>query len=323
MKFLYKAIKNRFNRNSGLALHNFLENKRLCLMDVGAAGGLEPRWQPFIRNLSVVGFEPDDRTSNEIAVDHKDESLLVVNKAVWSSHTNIRIHHTRKPLCSSVYEPNYQYLKQFPDVSRYDIEYTHEYQAVTIAEVCKEHSLEPDFIKLDIQGGELEVLKGLGDAIDTIMGLEVEVEFKPFYVDQPLYPDILQHLQRHDFSMIDFVGLGRMERTGFRGIGECNFGDLLFLRTPEYILERYRANVIESDSLLKYCAILHIYHRYDLLLTIHEALDDHGHEQNIKQKMAGILADARRKTAIICAISKYSSYLINLFGVSNRVNVLY
>jgi hypothetical protein len=37
-------------------------NDGLSLIDVGAAGGIEKRWQAVIGDLNYYGFEPDERS---------------------------------------------------------------------------------------------------------------------------------------------------------------------------------------------------------------------------------------------------------------------
>ena len=39
----------------------------------------------------------------------------------------------------------------------------------------------PHFINIDIQGGELEVIKGAGDTLKKTLGMEVEVELLAMY----------------------------------------------------------------------------------------------------------------------------------------------
>src|ERR1017187_7253636 len=34
-------------------------NDKIRLIDVGARGGIHPRWKPFYQNLEVVAFEPE------------------------------------------------------------------------------------------------------------------------------------------------------------------------------------------------------------------------------------------------------------------------
>src|SRR5215204_5969817 len=52
------------------AFDNHLVADRLRLFDVGARGGIDPRWRPFHRYIEVVGFEPDpaecDRLNREV-----------------------------------------------------------------------------------------------------------------------------------------------------------------------------------------------------------------------------------------------------------------
>ena len=36
-------------------------NDKIRLIDVGARGGIHPRWKPFYQNLEVVAFEPDPK----------------------------------------------------------------------------------------------------------------------------------------------------------------------------------------------------------------------------------------------------------------------
>ena len=38
-----------------------------------------------------------------------------------------------------------------------------------------------DFIKIDVQGGELSVLKGAARTLSSILGVEAVVEFIPLY----------------------------------------------------------------------------------------------------------------------------------------------
>ena len=46
-----------------------------------------------------------------------------------------------------------------------------------------------DFIKLDIQGGEPNALKG-AKSLNKVLGLEIEIEFHKIYKNQPLFSDI-------------------------------------------------------------------------------------------------------------------------------------
>ena len=57
------------------------------------------------------------------------------------------------------------------------------------------------FLKLDTQGSELDILRGAGTALDRCLGIEIEVEFVPIYVGQPLFADVDQWLRARGFLL--------------------------------------------------------------------------------------------------------------------------
>jgi len=121
-----------------------------------------------------------------------------------------------------------------------------------------------DFIKLDLEGGELAVLEGATKSIEGCMGLHVEVCFQSIREGQPLFGDIKNFLQRRGIEFVDFVSLFRWERNSFSGLGQAIFGDALFLRAPENIVALTGGNVLTARRARAYVAILMIYERFDL-----------------------------------------------------------
>ncbi|MDB4902154.1 MAG: methyltransferase, FkbM family [Mucilaginibacter sp.] len=62
----------------------------------------------------------------------------------------------------------------------------------------------PDIVKLDVQGFELEVLKGMGEYLNKVSYLIVEVSFKEYYYGQPLFLDIANFLSAYNFNVYAF-----------------------------------------------------------------------------------------------------------------------
>ena len=110
-----------------------------------------------------------------------------------------------------------------------------------------------DFIKIDTQGGELEILRGFGDNLNNIIGLELEVGIAEIYEGQPELHAVSEFLKKMNFVFLDFVSLRRWERHDLNStFGQLVFGDGLFIRSPEYILQ----NFATDDSVIKkYVAI--------------------------------------------------------------------
>jgi len=70
----------------------------------------------------------------------------------------------------------------------------------TIAAHAEEHRLqEVKLLKMDVQGYELEVLRGCGDMLEKIEYVFAEVQFTPLYVGAPVWTEIVDYLHGHAF----------------------------------------------------------------------------------------------------------------------------
>jgi FkbM family methyltransferase len=64
---------------------------------------------------------------------------------------------------------------------------------------------EPDssiFLKLDVQGFELQVLRGAEEHLSRVQGIEAELSLAPVYDGQALFGEVVDHLEKRDFRMI-------------------------------------------------------------------------------------------------------------------------
>jgi len=64
-----------------------------------------------------------------------------------------------------------------------------------------------DFIKIDIQGAELDVFRGGPKVLKNVLALVCEVEFIPHYIQQPPFGDVCQFLHEHKLMFHKFLGL--------------------------------------------------------------------------------------------------------------------
>jgi FkbM family methyltransferase len=62
----------------------------------------------------------------------------------------------------------------------------------------------PGIIKLDVQGFELEVLKGFGKYLKDVTYIIAEVSFKEYYQGQALFPDIVNYLAAQGLNIYAF-----------------------------------------------------------------------------------------------------------------------
>ncbi|HYI61143.1 MAG TPA: FkbM family methyltransferase [Acidimicrobiales bacterium] len=108
---------------------------------------------------------------------------------------------------------------------------THEAETLDIttstldAEVEGYPLTEPALLKLDVQGAELEVIRGARATLDQVTWVYVECSFQAFYTGQPLAHEIVAELREHGLAL---TGIGPATRIGGRVVQ----ADLLFSRPP-------------------------------------------------------------------------------------------
>ncbi|MCX2492585.1 FkbM family methyltransferase [Pedobacter sp. PF22-3] len=90
--------------------------------------------------------------------------------------------------------------------------------------IRKEQIQLPDLMKLDIQGYELEALKGGIACMQACKFIILEVSFLEFYQGQPLFEEVIAFMASHQYKTIAF---GYNTATGSR-IEQC---DILFENT--------------------------------------------------------------------------------------------
>ena len=93
----------------------------------------------------------------------------------------------------------------------------------------------PDFLSLDTQGSEPDIIEGAATAIGAhVLALVVEVEFVQVYEDQKLFGDIAKRLDQLGFDFVRFHQLSDAEPfrlpLGMRGEGFQLSADALFFR---------------------------------------------------------------------------------------------
>ena len=79
-------------------------------------------------------------------------------------------------------------------------------RTTTLADVIRAHDFpSPDFIKADVQGSELDVLRGAGDALTTSKLVLLECPLMEYNEGAPHATEYLAFMADRGFSPIDFV----------------------------------------------------------------------------------------------------------------------
>ena len=175
----------------------------LVVIDVGCREGDAAGWTTFGSNVHVIGFEPDVEECERLQESYDGPAQRTfVPLALGGRGGEALLHLTRFPQSSSLYEPSPEAIERHPALIAHEEIDRRTVTLTTLDEwIDKAGAPAPDFVKLDIQGAELDVLRSSPRALESVRALEVEVEFQPLYRDQPLFADVDAYLREQGFVL--------------------------------------------------------------------------------------------------------------------------
>jgi len=212
-----------------------------------------------------VVYEADEACALEMIRQNKNENFHILPYCLGASNGPGTLYITRNPYASSNLRPSPEYTNYYCEVklsgeldgvsvqdAQYDAVYGEEYRVVeerpvtihALDTLIKERrippDLEPDFLSLDAQGSELDILKGAEHVFATrCVALATEIEFHAMYEGQALFSDVFDFVLGHGFHFAGFTSLQEISPNrlplGARAKGFLAFGDALFLRRADSI----------------------------------------------------------------------------------------
>ena len=136
-----------------------------------------------------------------------------------------------------------------------------------------------DYLKIDIQGGELMVFEHAHARLRDCLVVHTEAMFVPMYVGQPLFSEQELALRDHGLRVHKFLTLTGHALKPFlvNGDGHAPLSQV-FWADVVFIKDITRPDLLSSDQLLKSAVILHeVYRSIDVAHLFLRAYDErHG-----------------------------------------------
>ena len=229
----------------------------LRIVDVGALfEGTPAVYAPLLQDkrTTVVGFEPVqtecDRLNHMFGPVHRFFPYAIGDGGKASFH---RCNYT---MTSSLLQFDRELIRHFQNLPEFcQVTEVTEVQTVRLDDIPEAHGA--DYIKLDVQGAEGQVLAGARACLDSVLVVHTEVEFVQIYERQPLFGDIDVALRSLGFMFHCFAHVeGRtLVDSGFLDFPNTRsqhlFADAVYIRP----IASWTG--LSSDRLIKLALILH------------------------------------------------------------------
>jgi FkbM family methyltransferase len=185
------------------------------VVDVGANSG---QYAGAIRAAGyrgrIVSFEPLRKPHAELATAATADTAWECRQlALGQRRCTTRVNVSEDSRNSSVLAVGNRHLRAVPDSRTVEIESVSMVRLDEIWAGVAREARRP-YLKIDVQGYELEVLRGATEALGAFSLVEVKLSMAPVYVGGPLFVDVFGFLRAQGFAPIAFEGVLDDEETG-------------------------------------------------------------------------------------------------------------
>tara|TARA_B100000029_G_scaffold515938_2_gene625650 strand:- start:382 stop:1356 length:975 start_codon:yes stop_codon:yes gene_type:complete len=247
-------------------ISKLLNGKKLIALDVGAQGGFfnanifSKRYNNFFDPVLV---EPIPNEANKLV----NQNYKVIPKALWSEDCKKKLYILgNRSGSSSMYKPSKEgfdlYNLKKKDFSEFAITEEVDVECTTISNSLNLLNIKNlDFLKIDTQGSELEILKGIGNYFPLMMKLEAQVV--AMYENVPSWTELINYLYSINYMTCEWTEIGSHVT---RSPVEM---DMIFI--PNYLKESGKRLILSKEN--EFISLMLIFGHIKLLQIISEKLN--------------------------------------------------
>ena len=192
-------------------IKNILNDKKILALDVGAQGGFNSdgffskKYNTFFEDILI---EPITAEAEKLK-----NKKYILNKGVWSKKDRKKLFILDNRLgSSSMYEPDKNNFDlhniREDEYNKYDVTRTVDIECDSINNLLMELDIKNlDYLKIDTQGAELEILNGIGNYRPLL--IKIETHIFSMYKDVPSWHKLLNLLYELDYVVIDWKTIGK------------------------------------------------------------------------------------------------------------------
>jgi FkbM family methyltransferase len=248
------------------------------VVDVGAnpIDG-DPPYLPLLRAglCRVTGFEPQEAALREL-LRRKGPNETYLPHVIGNGSTGtLRV--CAAPGMSSLFEPDRRALALFAGFERFgEVTARLPVQTHRLDEVAEVQDV--DFLKIDVQGGELAVFEGARGKLARAVAIQTEVSFITLYDNQPRFGEVDLELHRQGFVPHATVAVKRWPIAPYAAPADPGMPSNQLLEADIVYVRDFSRPERMDDGQLQHLALIahHCYRSYDLALRCVAQLEERG-----------------------------------------------
>ncbi|MCQ8102831.1 FkbM family methyltransferase [Methylomonas sp. SURF-2] len=263
-------------------IDDLLKNDRapltINIADIGASshGQLTEPYAPLMQAgvASVVGFEPDPHAHKQLCDMYGENAAYRYLPYFVGKGGDATFYETNWFMTGSLYKPNKPLLDAFFQLSDV-VQCIAEHPVTTVRLDDIDDLGNVDLIKIDVQGGELDVFMGGKQVLSKALAIWTEVEFVELYQGQPLFAEVDQFLRSQGFMFHCFTGIVPrsfkpliLKDNPYAGIKQAIWSDAIYIRDFQKLHD------LDTTQLRKLAVILDsVVHSPDFCLMVLKEID--------------------------------------------------
>ncbi len=300
----------------------------LLAMDVGARGGVESDLLPVAFATDTIGFEPDADAFQALQSTEQGcwRSAVYVPKAVADGPGPRTLNLTRDPVSTTLLTPDPEIGARFDKPQFFEVVGTKTVECIGLdAAVAAYAPRSPDYLKIDIEGAERQVMGASGAAtLQAALALKVEVAAFRMRQEQAVFSELDALLRSSGFELMDITDASHWRRHGHEiaprlanetipfSRGQWVQADALYMRPPNLVAEDGTASLRAAWLAMTYGFFdaAEAYLSAEPARTALSGLLDGRIDQALREA-SGVFGRAERRRAMIGAGRTFLSLLKN------------
>jgi FkbM family methyltransferase len=183
-----------------IVIENILNGNKLNIVDVGARGGIEIEFIKYRHLINLFLCEADPQEAQALRT--LDPKATVFDSIIGSEYSKLKkLNIGTRAGTSSNFDIDISYLDFYcsGNMDRFVSNHSVDRPTNTLENLLNGHLENIDYLKIDTQGSEFDILRGIGNFRPII--IKCEVSYIPLYQNSCLIWDIQKHLFEMGYIM--------------------------------------------------------------------------------------------------------------------------